>query len=64
MSLEDHLDFFKEKNIPMQITLDLGVQSTVHALYQKEVGEKRYVKMTEGDTLLQALELMKVKLFG
>jgi len=63
-TIEEYLRFFKEQNTPIQITLDIGKQPTVHALFNKEVGEKSYIQMTEEDTLLQALESMKEKLFG
>lgn len=63
MSLEEYLNFFKEKNVSIQITLDIDRKPTVHALQPKRDFERSYIKMTEADTLLEALEQMKIKLF-
>jgi hypothetical protein len=62
--MEELLEFFKDEGVPIQITLDPDKRVTVNALYKKEVGERHYVKMTEAATLIEALEQMKVKLFG
>lgn len=64
MKLEEYLKFFKDNNISIQITLDIDRQPTVHALAPKRDFERSYLKMTEEDTLLEALEQMKIKLFG
>lgn len=64
MTLEEYLELFEENHIAIQITLDIGKQPTVHALYPKDSLERKSLKMTEADTLLEALEQMKVKLFG
>ncbi|UUV47107.1 hypothetical protein [Bacillus phage vB_BanS-Thrax5] len=64
MKLEEYLKFFEENDVSIQITLDVGKQPTVRALQPKRDFERNYLKMTEADTLLEALEQMKVKLFG
>ncbi len=60
MTIEDYLVFFKDEGIGIQITLDVDKNPTVHALYT--VKDKRNLKMTQEDTLLSALEQMKIEI--
>lgn len=59
--MNELLEYFKEKGVAIQITLDIGMNPTVHALYLKD--QERLHK-TEAKTIESALELMKYKLFG
>lgn len=61
MSLEEYFSFFEENSVSIQLTLDVGAQPTVHALYIKDNSNVREIKKTVADTPLQALELMKEK---
>lgn len=55
--IETLLSKFEENNIPIQITLDIDKNPTVHAI------TKEGVVKTEHEILFVALELMEEKLF-
>lgn len=56
--MDELLDYFKERNVAIQITLDIGENPTVHAIHEREIFR------TEATTIKSALERMKYKLFG
>lgn len=60
ISMDELLEFFKVKGVPIQITLDLDVKPTVHALFNKD---GRKIHKTGGETIFEALSNMKMKLF-
>ena len=60
--MDKSLSFFKQKNIALQITLDIGRRPTVHAQFMGENGLELH--KTEGSTIDAALLNMKYKLFG
>lgn len=60
--MEELLNFFKDNGVALQITLDLESKPTVHAIPQgRSVID---LEFTDGDNVVEALENMKVKLFG
>lgn len=64
MTLEGYLRFFQEQGVSIQITLDVGRRPNVYALHPKKDFERTVMKTTEADTLLEALEQMKVKVLS
>lgn len=59
--MEELLQFFKEKEVSLQITLDINERPTVHAI-EKEHGLGD-LEFASGETLVEALKNMKWKLF-
>lgn len=59
--MDNLLDFFKGNKVPIQITLDIDQNPTVHAFH--EVEGKMELHKTDGESVLEALENMKNKLF-
>jgi hypothetical protein len=57
MNIESYLNKFKENEISIQITLDLGKAPTVHAF-----DIDRTLHKTEDDSLLVALKKMEEKM--
>lgn len=55
--MEDLLKFFKNNKVAIQITLDIGKKPTVHAI------TKMGIVFADGETVVDALENMKKKLF-
>ncbi|MED3792453.1 hypothetical protein P4571_08350 [Niallia alba] len=55
------LGFFKENKVPIQITIDIDKNPTVHAFY--EVEGKMELYKTVGESVESALLNMKSKLF-
>jgi hypothetical protein len=63
MTVEQWLDYFKEKGIAIQITLDIHKDPTVHAILPKDYkGELKGIQFTEHETLLGALKMMVNKI--
>lgn len=60
--MEQLLKFFEENKVALQITLDIGKKPTVHA-FHKDEGIMN-LHNTVGLTVEEALENMKIKLFG
>lgn len=60
--MEELLKFFKEEGVALQITLDINHKPTVHAI--PNGGNMYELQFTDGDTLVEALQNMKEKLFG
>jgi hypothetical protein len=58
------LKFFKDNDVALQITLDIGRRPTVHAIPQQENTKLKGIQMTIADTIEDALKGMKYKLFG
>lgn len=60
--LEKLLQFFEDNKVHVQITLDVGLKPTVHAFCEGEGIVN--LRKTSGRTLVEALQNMKVKIFG
>jgi hypothetical protein len=60
--MEELLNFFKENGVALQLTLDIGLNPTVHAFHKSE--GVMNLHSTEGETLTEALEDMKRRLFS
>ncbi|MGV4321205.1 hypothetical protein [Bacillus mojavensis] len=59
--MEELLKFFKEKGVSLQITVDINYKPTVHAIPAGcSVAD---LKFADGETVMEALENMKVNLF-
>lgn len=57
--MKDLLDFFKENDVSIQITLDIGCFPTVHAFDKKHYNKLLF---SEGNTISEALENVKIEL--
>ncbi|AYP68342.1 hypothetical protein PQE75_gp137 [Bacillus phage vB_BcoS-136] len=56
-SIEDMIEFFKEKEIPIQITVETQVKPTVHAIYDGQI----YI--TRGKSVIDCLIKMRYEIF-
>jgi len=60
--MEELLNFFSDNEVAIQITCDVGVKPTVHAM-QKGHSMSDLI-FADGDTVIEALENTKQKIFN
>ncbi len=60
--MEELLEFFRKQGVSLQITLDIDLKATVHAIPSS--GGYASPQVTSGDTPIEALQNMKERLYS